>query len=220
MSSINTVASVQDCYDKTAVEYANQFYNELDAKHLDKILLQAFATENCDKGRMLDLGCGPGQTTAALRKFGVEDIIGTDLAPVAIEKAKELNPLISFEVADMLNLPYPNDSIGSAVAFYAIVHFNEQELNIAFTQISRVLKVGGQFLFSFHVGEEIVHFDNFLGHDVNIDFCFYKSEKIISIAKQAGFRVIDALERQPYVDVEHPTIRAYIWLEKVVVSSP
>ena len=120
----------------------------------------------------------------------------------------------------MLNLPYPNDSIGSAVAFYAIVHFNEQELNIAFTQISRVLKVGGQFLFSFHVGEEIVHFDNFLGHDVNIDFCFYKSEKIISIAKQAGFRVIDALERQPYVDVEHPTIRAYIWLEKVVVSSP
>ena len=100
MSSINTVASVQDCYDKTAVEYANQFYNELDAKHLDKILLHAFATENCDKGRMLDLGCGPGQTTAALRKIGVEDIIGTDLSPVAIEKAKELNPLISFEVAD------------------------------------------------------------------------------------------------------------------------
>lgn len=220
MSNINTVASVQDCYDKTAVEYANQFYNELDAKHLDKILLHAFATENCDKGRMLDLGCGPGQTTVALRKFGVEDIIGTDLSPMAIEKAKELNPLISFEVADMLNLPYPNDSIGSAVAFYAIVHFNEQELNLAFTQISRVLKVGGQFLFSFHIGEEIVHFDNFLGHAVNIDFCFYKSEKVISIAKQAGFRVIDALERQPYADVEHPTIRAYIWLEKVVASSP
>ena len=217
MLSINTPASVQSCYDKTANEYAEKFYNELDGKHLDKILLSSFAAQNSQKGKMIDLGCGPGQTTAALRNFGVVDIVGTDLSPVAIEKAKQLNQSIHFEVADMLNLRsvYAEESFGSAVGFYAIVHFNEMELMHAFGEIARVLKPGGHFLFSFHVGEEIVHLDNFLGHDVTIDFYFHNLESILVLAKQAGFRVIDAIQRAPYDDIEHPTTRGYVWLEKI-----
>ena len=34
------------CYNKTAAQYAEKFYHELDYKHMDRILLHAFAFEN------------------------------------------------------------------------------------------------------------------------------------------------------------------------------
>ncbi len=54
------------CYDKTAKNYADKFINELSHKHLDRILLKLFASKNLDKGKLIDLGCGPGQTTKYL----------------------------------------------------------------------------------------------------------------------------------------------------------
>ncbi len=52
-----------ECYDKTAKNYADKFIGELSKKHLDRILLNSFALENKDNGKLIDLGCGPGQTT-------------------------------------------------------------------------------------------------------------------------------------------------------------
>jgi len=36
---------VVDCYNKTASEYSKQFFNELDGKPLDCLLLRSFAKE-------------------------------------------------------------------------------------------------------------------------------------------------------------------------------
>jgi len=37
-----------DCYDTTAKNYANKFIDELNKKHLDRILLKSFFSENKD----------------------------------------------------------------------------------------------------------------------------------------------------------------------------
>src|ERR1700722_19244982 len=121
--------------------------DELAHKHLDRIILKQFAEEN-KSGICIDLGCGPGQTTRFLFDCGMKDMIETDISPAMIATAKELNPQINFEVADMLNLQYADDSFSSAIAFYAIVHFTMDDLKHAFQEIKRVLKDGGQFLFS------------------------------------------------------------------------
>ena len=71
---------VISCYNATAEEYAANLFDELSKKPLDRLLLKQFAAENKAKGKMIDLGCGPGQTTKFLAENGVKDIIGTDLS--------------------------------------------------------------------------------------------------------------------------------------------
>lgn len=206
--------NVVDCYDKAAKEYAEHYFGELGGKHLDRILLRAFAAENKDRGRLIDLGCGPGQTTKFLSGCGIDDIVGTDISPQMVEVAKGLSPNLDFEVADMLQLKYADESFGSAVAFYAIVHFDLAQILIAFKEIGRVLKKGGEFLFSFHAGSGTVHRDEFLGHEVNIDFYFLEIDAVTKALEEVGFHLIDVIKREPYADAEYPSKRAYIWAGK------
>jgi ubiquinone/menaquinone biosynthesis C-methylase UbiE len=202
---------VVDCYNKTAISYAGKFSNELHHKHLDRILLASFAQQNKDKGKLIDLGCGPGQATRFLADCGLTNSLGVDISRQMIQVAKGLNPNLQFETADMLHLPYLDNSFGSAIAFYAIVHFDYAQVKTAFEEISRILVDKGQFLFSFHTGGQTVHLDTFLGQSVNIDFHFFETSKITSLLKETGFEIIDVIERQPYAEVEYPSKRAYIW---------
>jgi SAM-dependent methyltransferase len=195
MQSENIVA----CYDATAAAYAAELFDELSKKPLD---------------RLFDLGCGPGQTTRFLADNGVKDIIGTDLSQGMIAKARELSPNLQFRTADMLNLDFPDESFASAVAFYAIVHFTMEELAIAFGEVYRVLQPGGEFLLSFHIGDDIIHRDEFFGEKVDIDFFFFRTEDILELLKKTGFKIFNAVERFPYEGLEHPSKRAYLWVAK------
>jgi ubiquinone/menaquinone biosynthesis C-methylase UbiE len=205
-----------DCYNVTASNYAEKFINELEHKHLDKILLKAFASENIGKGKLIDLGCGPGQTTKFLFDCGFADIIGVDISSEMVTVARNINPHLNFEKADILNLNYPDNSFGSAIAFYSIVHFDYEQVKTAFREIKRLLIHNGQFLFTFHVGNNIVHLDNFLDHQVNIDFYFFETAKIKDLLIKTGFEIIDIIERQPYEDIEYQSERAYIWTKSTL----
>ena len=206
---------IVDCYNKTAAAYASSLFDELEKKPLDRLLLKQFANKNKSKGKMIDLGCGPGQTTRFLGQNGVNEIIGIDISPGMIEKARELNESLEFQVADILNLGFADRSFASAVGFYAIVHFTMDQLKQALVEINRVLISGGQFLFSFHIGTEVIHLDEFFDKSVDIDFYFFQTQTVMNILKEANFNTIDAIERFPYENVEHQTKRAYLWAEKI-----
>ena len=210
-----TQHDIIDCYNKTAKNFAEKYINELDKKHLDQVLLKSFAVENAARGKLIDLGCGPGQTTKWLADCRVNDIIGTDISAEMINVARSVNPQLSFEIGDMLSLQYPDRCFGSAIAFYSIVHFTYEQLEVAFKEIKRVLVNNGEFLFCFHVGDELVHLDSFLDKKVNIDFYFFDTGRISDLLINAGFQIVDCIERQPYKDVEYPSKRAYIWTKKV-----
>ncbi len=203
--------NIIDCYDKTAKNYAEKFIDELSKKHFDRMLLKTFALENKINGKPIDLGCGPGQTTKYLSDCDVTDIIGTDISFEMVSVAKSINPHLDFAIADILNLKYADNYFGSAIAFYSIVHFDYDQIKIAFKEIKRVLSDNAQFLFSFHIGDKIIHLDNFLDNDVNIDFHFFEVSKIKNILTETGFEIIDTLEREPYEISEHQSKRAYIW---------
>ncbi len=206
--------NVADAYNKTAANYVLKYGDELKGKHLDRLLLQAFAMSNRHKGRMIDLGCGPGQTTRYLADCTVTDLLGTDLSEEMVKVAGGTHEDISFEVADMLALPYSDGAFGSAVAFYAIVHFDDEQLALAFKEIHRILEPGGELLFSFHIGEGTVHMDTFLEQPVNLDFFFHDLDTIERQVTEAGFDIVDLIQRRPYPNAEHPTQRAYVWVRK------
>jgi ubiquinone/menaquinone biosynthesis C-methylase UbiE len=202
------------CYDDTAGNYAAERIDELSKKHFDRLLLKEFALVNKNKGTCADFGCGPGQTTKFLYDHGVKDIIGLDISSGMVGAAQKLFPKIKFKTGDLLNISYDSDYFTCAIAFYSIVHFTYDQVKVAFSEVNRVLKKGGQFLFSFHVGEKTVHFDKANDIDVDVDLFFFQTEKIIELLFDTGFEIVDALERYPYKDVEYQTKRAYIWVEK------
>jgi SAM-dependent methyltransferase len=211
---MNSQEKVLHCYNEVADDYAVERWDELNKKHIDRLLLTEFASANKDKGLCADFGCGPGQTTRFLYDNGLKDIVGIDLSPAMVNVARKLSPQINFETGDLLNIAYPSEHLGSALAFYSIVHFTMDQVRRCFGEINRVLKPGGDFLFSFHVGEEIVHFDKARDKEVDIDLIFFKSDDIIELLYETGFNVIDAIERRPNKDMEYPTTRGYIWAEK------
>lgn len=206
--------NVLDCYNKTAKAYAQNFYEELAGKPFDRLMLQRLVQEHKNDGSFLDLGVGPGQTTQYLSKLGIQDIIGTDLSPEMVKIAKQLSPNIHFEVANMLDLVYTDNKFRVITAFYAIVHFNYDEITQALSEIYRILEPKGQFLFSFHVGVEEHHLKEFLEQDVDIRFYYFELDKILEIAHQQDFKSIETIIRYPYLNVEYPSKRAYILLEK------
>jgi ubiquinone/menaquinone biosynthesis C-methylase UbiE len=132
-----------------------------------------------------------------------------------VNVAKRIFPYIRFETGDLLALPYNENEFASAIAFYAIVHFDYDQIATAFKEINRVLQKDAHFLFSFHVGEETVHFDKANDIDVDIDLHFFQTNRILELLRGTNFRIIDAIERLPYPDVEYPTRRAYVWVKKV-----
>ncbi len=205
---------IRKAYDTTATAYAEEFQDELEKKSLDRLLLQRFAKENKEKGKCLDLGCGPGQTTLFLAKAGMEDLVGMDLSEGMISAAKmKRSKALQFVQADMLDLPIKAGQIGSILCFYGIVHFQLDELASAVKEWWRVLKNGGQVLFSFHVGSEQRDLNTFLGEEVDITFYFFEIDQVIELLKAQGFAVLEVIERHPY-PIEYPSQRAYILVER------
>jgi ubiquinone/menaquinone biosynthesis C-methylase UbiE len=204
---------IANAYDSIAKEYAEQFYCEHEKKPLDLKMLYRFSQEVAGRQPIWDFGCGPGQTTKYLKDLGIE-ISGLDLSEKLIEQARLYYPGITFEKGNLLDLEFDDNSIGGVVAFYAIVHFSQEQIEKAFHEIFRVLQPGGVFLLTCHIGEGVIHLNEFLGKEVDIDFVLFKTDFISQCLTKVGFERIEAIERDPYPDVEYPSRRAYVFAKK------
>jgi len=205
--------NIERMYDTVAKEYSETFFAEHEKKPKDQEILRRFSIEIGDKKPVWDFGCGPGQTTKYLKDLGIE-ISGLDLSEKILEQARTTHPEINFRKGNVLELEFDDDSIGGVVAFYAIVHFTGEQVEIAFLEVFRVLQPGGIFLFTYHIGEETIHLDEFLGKKVDIDFMFFTTDFIFSCLKDSGFEKIKIIEREPYPGVEYESRRAYVFARK------
>ena len=213
MISPSNKSQIGHAYNLTAEEYANKFFHEFDHKPFDRMVLKRFVEETKGRGLVCDLGCGPGEVAAFLHTLG-SDVIGVDISDGMISKARELSPDVQFRYEDMTQLSFKDNELAGIGAFYSIVHFALEELGQVFQEMYRVLKPQGLLLFSFHIGSETKHLDEFLGRSVSIDFTFFEPEDILKELRKTKFIVSDVLIRHPYEEVEYPSKRCYIFATK------
>ena len=211
---IQDQTEVQRSYDRVAEEYAAEFRDEMEKKPFDRKMLDWLAEKVNGLGVICDMGCGPGQIASYLHSRGAK-ACGIDLSPAMVAEAKRLNPDISFQQGDMLALDGVEDnSFGGMAAFYSIIHIPHPRVVDALSELKRVLRTRGVLLITFHIGRETLHKDEFLGHEVSLDFHFFETEEMKGYLTEAGFEIEEAIERDPYPDVEFPSRRAYIFARK------
>lgn len=199
---------IRNAYNAVAGEYAAAFSDEHEKKPMDREVLERFAREIGSRRPVWDLGCGPGQTSRYLKDRGV-DIAGLDLSEKLLAEARKNHPGIPFRQGDMLALDFGDGTVAGAVAFYSIVHFTREQTEKAFNEVYRVLMPGGLFLLAFHIGDETMHVNEFLGKKIDVDFMFFTTEFIANCLGGCGFEKIELTEREPYPGVEYQSRRAY-----------
>ena len=204
-------ATVRRSYDRVAAGYATQFDDELSHRPLERGLLAALpelAGLDSSPGLVADLGAGPGHVARHLRASGVPTI-AIDLAPAMAEIALHRNGVPAAAGA-LTALPLSDASVAAAIVFYAVIHLDDDGLVTAAGELARVLRPGGVAIVSIHIGDEILHVDEWHGQTVDLDFRLLQPDVIRNVLSSAGLAVEATLERDPIPEVEAQTRRVYL----------
>lgn len=101
--------------------------NELSTKDERREFLSFLDIKEDEK--ILDLACGTGVITSLLQEKSKCDVIGLDISPKMIEKAKEKekeNPYIHYYVGDFLSYDF-KEKFDHIIVFNAYPHFLDRE---------------------------------------------------------------------------------------------
>lgn len=108
-------------------------------------------------GRVLELGCGPGQDAAFLVAAGF-DVVAFDRTRGMMETARRIAPRAQLLLADLSRpLPFRDGSFGTGVASLSMHYLPWRETLAAFREVRRVLKTGGLFLFRVNATDDSHH---------------------------------------------------------------
>ncbi len=95
--------------------------------------------------RILDLACGQGFFTREVASLGA-DVVGADISPELIAKAKKYAPSATFHVSPASSLPFAKNAEFDAVLCVLALQ-NIEDISLVFKEVKRVLKENGRFLF-------------------------------------------------------------------------
>ncbi|PYK65043.1 MAG: SAM-dependent methyltransferase [Verrucomicrobia bacterium] len=100
---------------------------------------------------VLDVACGPGYVSAAVKKLGAVPK-GVDFSGNMIAVARAMLPDISFVQGDAQHLPFEDASFDRVLVNFGLLHVSDPEKACA--EASRVLKSSGRFGFTVWAGPE------------------------------------------------------------------
>ena len=97
--------------------------------------------------RALDVATGTGDLAIALANGGFREVVGIDFTPemiAAAEMKRYGRADITFQVADALAIPYPDDSFDAVTVAFGLR--NMQNYQAAIAEMVRVVKPGGRWI--------------------------------------------------------------------------
>lgn len=93
----------------------------------------------------LDVGCGIGAQTMFLFEQGFDEVVGIDLSPTAIAKARVYSGAATYEVGNALHINEDDNSFDFVSDVCCLQHILAPDHHKAFSEVHRVLKPGGYF---------------------------------------------------------------------------
>lgn len=130
---------------------ANDYFknDEYWSKHINKDLeedlwIDEYKTYLNSKGKCLDLGCGIGQYSKQLIKYGY-DVVSADISEIALNKVKDFNKNVV--KLDMRNkLSFLDSEFDLVFANLSIHYFSDEDTKKLLLEIKRILKDNGLFI--------------------------------------------------------------------------
>jgi len=116
------IKSGTDIYDKFYADiYDYLVFNNLKDEYEVGIIINK--SKPSSQSKILDIGCGTGHHVSSLGAKGL-DILGIDISPSMIDKAKANFPNYKFEVADALNgSEFEQDSFTHILCMYFTIYY-------------------------------------------------------------------------------------------------
>ncbi|OGH12552.1 MAG: hypothetical protein A2857_01195 [Candidatus Levybacteria bacterium RIFCSPHIGHO2_01_FULL_36_15] len=186
-------------------------------KKLHPKVLELISKIKIDKNsKILDIGCGRGDITLFLAKNAIE-CIGTDYSKDAIDIAKcikknyprKIQKKVLFKVMNAKKISYPNSYFDIVVCIDVFEHLYKEELEIAMSEISRVLKKDGT-LFARTVTNKILY-------DFTYKFYMYPMNKLLTwIDKKIKNTTYDSFPKEPRIPeekIQHVNEPTYYYLK-------
>lgn len=161
--------------------------------------------------RFLDLGCGVGRHALLFAANGFQ-VTASDLSKEGIEKLKETAKNRRLEiitcVADMIKLPFPDESFDCLVAYHAIYHTDDEGIKQVISEIRRILSKSGEAFITFnsqnnsafkdpenkHISANTVIKIN--GHEAGIPHFYATKRDVETLLKD--FEIIDFNHKEEY----------------------
>ena len=130
--------------DSSSKDYANRFSGDIGKWFLS---IQSSALERALSGEkiktVLDVGGGHGQNIETLRGLGCSvEILGSNSECASLISASLVSDRLTFQVGNLLSLPYPDNSFDAVVSFRMLAHLQNWQQHIAeLCRVSRGLVV-------------------------------------------------------------------------------
>ncbi|KRF18324.1 class I SAM-dependent methyltransferase [Nocardioides sp. Soil796] len=192
-------------YDTIAADYTATFAGEIEELPFFRAMLTAYAELVLADGggEVMEVGSGPGETTAFLHDRGLS-ISGLDLSPEMVRIARADQPHLSFSVGSMLELPYADGALAGVVTWYSLIHLPQERLPDALDEFHRVLRPGGHLAVAFQMGDGVRRIDELGGHAIELDFHRIDPERFAILLQERGFDVVASLVRARLEDEKTP----------------
>ena len=146
----------------------------------------------------LDIGCGNGYFTRALKKEGY-DVLGVDKSPEMLSRAQEFSfkegVRVEFLLGDITKLKLPGKCDFAVAVNDCLNYVKKSDLKSAFTRVHSCLKKGGTFIFDISSAQKLKNtlgnnlfaedreditylwFNTLSGDSVTMDLTFFVLEK-------------------------------------------
>jgi ubiquinone/menaquinone biosynthesis C-methylase UbiE len=117
-------------------------------EHSDSMQMLIDMSGVSGEDQVLDVACGPGLVACAFAPHA-RQVTGIDITPAMIAQARALQgekqlTNLTWQVGDVLDLPFPGDSFAVVLTRYSLHHFLNPEVVLA--EMVRVCRPGGRVL--------------------------------------------------------------------------
>jgi ubiquinone/menaquinone biosynthesis C-methylase UbiE len=173
-------------YEASASDYA-----ENTIALLPKEEAQKFIEKLPPRGKIIDIGCGPGRDAKLFSDSGFE-VIGVDFSPKMVELAKQHAPNCSFHVMDIEKLAFPPETFHGAWANCALLHISKQGIPAVLDKIHALLKPKGSLYLSLkqsHIDESFEADSRYGG--LEKFWSYYEPDELVTLLSDAKFQIVD-----------------------------